>query len=168
MSSGSGKRIWLIAGILGIVSVAVVAFALHIRDPGEAHGVHDHSDKPVLTLNDGKKWETDATLRRGMARIAALVAPLAAKMEGERLDPIEAARVADDVRDEVNILISNCRLEPRADAALHVLIGDMLAGADILSQPEPSIEGVRTISEALDLYPRYFEDTDPAPAESSL
>jgi hypothetical protein len=168
MSSGFGGRTWLIAGILGIVSAAVVALALHSRDTGEAHGAHDHSDNPALTLNDGKKWETDATLRRGMARIAALVAPLAAKREGERLDPIEAARLADGVRDEVNILVSNCRLEPRADAALHVLIGDMLAGADILSQPEPSIEGVRTISDALDLYPRYFEDTDPAPAESSL
>jgi hypothetical protein len=168
MSSGFGGRTWLIAGILGIASVAVVALALHSRDPGEAHGAHDHSDKPVLTLNDGKKWETDATLRRGMVRIAALVAPLAAKREGERLDPIEAARVADGVRDEVNILVINCRLEPKADAALHVLIGDMLTGADILSQPEPSTDGVRMISEALDLYPHYFEDVDPAPAESSL
>lgn len=168
MSSGFGGRTWLIAGILGIASAAVVGLALQSRDRGEAHRAHDRPDKPALTLNDGKKWETDATLRRGMARIAALVAPLAAKREGERLDPIEAARVADGVRDEVNILVSNCRLEPKADAALHVLIGDMLAGADILSQPEPSIEGVRMISEALDFYPRYFEDADLAPAESSL
>lgn len=168
MSSGFGGRTWLISGILGIASAAVVGLALHSRDHGEAHRAHDRPDELALTLNDGKKWETDATLRRGMARIAALVAPLASKMEEERLDPIEAARVADGVRDEVNILVSNCRLEPKADAALHVLIGEMLAGADILLQPDPSMEGVRMISEALDLYPRYFEDADPAPAESPL
>lgn len=168
MFSGIGGRRWLIAGILGIAGAAVVGLALHGRDRDEAHRAHDRQGEAALTLNDVKKWATDATLRRGMARIAALVAPLAAKMEGERLDPIEAARLADGVRDEVNILISNCRLEPKADAALHVLIANMLAGADILSQPEPSIEGVRMISDVLDLYPRYFEDADPAPAESSL
>lgn len=74
-----------------------------------AHGSHG------LTLNNGKKWETDGPLRSGMNKIKAIV---------ESKSP-NAKQEVDKV---VQGIIKNCKLSPKADAVLHVIIGDILRG----------------------------------------
>jgi hypothetical protein len=56
---------------------AVVALALGCAGPGLAVEPHAHGDKAAavkLQLNHGKKWQTDAALRRGMSEIRAAMA----------------------------------------------------------------------------------------------
>lgn len=168
MPSASLRSRWIIAGVVVLVAAAA-ATGLSWRRLHEegAHNSGGHHSSAALTLNNGKKWATDKPLRNGMRQIAALIAPFADIGDGEGLDPDEAARIANGVRGEVNYLVSNCKLNPKADAALHVLIADMLIGADALSRPAPSSESLRMIREALELYPQYFEDPDWKPMESS-
>jgi len=125
---------------------------------GADHADHaSHASSAALVLNNGKKWETDAPLRAGMLRIRALVAPLQGATAAQSLDPTQAKAVADGVQAQVAYLVSNCKLAPQADAVLHVLIAQMLDGAQQLAQDAPTGQGIVVIGQALRHYPQYFD-----------
>lgn len=151
--------------LLAAVTVAALAAI------GAAAWLHWHGDPPdhdagpaALVLNDGARWATDPPLRQGMARVRDAVAPVAAV--GRAPSRAEADALAERVRGEVSYMVANCKLEPKADAVLHVLIGELLTGADALAADPPAPEGLKRIVAALDEYPRYFEHAgwQPLPA----
>src|SRR5688572_24079265 len=49
----------------------------HDHAPAHAHA-HAHGEAGVLTLNEGRRWETDAPLRLGMQRIQDAAQPVLA------------------------------------------------------------------------------------------
>jgi len=118
---------------------------------GHAHHA-DALDAPRLELDDGRKWATDPPLRQVMESLRALVMAL-----GPDVDAAQAASTADGIRGQVNYLIANCKLEPRADAVLHVLIGQLLAGAAALNDSSTRAEGIEALRQVLTSYPQYFE-----------
>lgn len=153
----SKKRHWLLVGI-GLIAIAVAGlFWQHLHED-HAHGHDDHAATTTLTLNDGKKWATDAPLRQGMQRIQALIKPLEGNAHG--VSPEQAAQVAKGVQDEVNTMIKNCKLVPKADATLHVLIVEMLKGAEALTAKPASNQGLSSIQKAIEQYPLYFDHPD--------
>jgi len=110
---------------------------------------HDHgSSAPAqLTLKDGKKWPTDATLRQGMERIRAA--------HGAQLAP---AQLSAQVDEQIAYLVSNCKLDQETDAMLHLVLADLIAGADILREkPADREKGMARISKALQDYAGHFE-----------
>lgn len=146
------------------LALAIIAFLVLLGPAGcsHFHEAHQHQhdtdgSTAQLTLNNGKKWATDEPLRLGMARIKMLVDPAGAVTPEQGLDPEQAKRIAEGVNGQVAYLIANCRLEPKADAILHVLIADMLQGAEALSQPAPKGRGLLLIQRGLQRYPDYFE-----------
>ncbi|MCC7200711.1 MAG: DnrO protein, partial [Gammaproteobacteria bacterium] len=62
----------------------------------------------------------------------------------------------DGVRDQIAFMVSNCKLEPKADAVLHVMIADLSTGADELASPATRPAGLQRIRKALQQYPEYF------------
>ncbi|MCA1804930.1 MAG: hypothetical protein LC646_06250, partial [Xanthomonadaceae bacterium] len=110
-----------------------------------------------LVLNEGERWTTDAALREGMERVhATFVEVLPAYQRGE-FTPEAATDTARAIDDHVAFLVENCKLEPAADAVLHVLVGELLQGAEALRQAPQSGEGLPRIHAALRDYPRYFD-----------
>ena len=136
----------MLAGILLVASFS--SFAQH---------EHEDAEGGALRLDHGAKWATDAPLRSGMAQIRNLVAvPQATVAAGLALSSTDARQLAEGIRQQVDELIRNCKLEPEADAVLHVLIAGMLQGATELAAEPPSVEGLVRIQHALDQYPQYF------------
>jgi predicted kinase len=139
------------AAIVG--GLAVFAWQHWHAGHGEPGGHADHAghaghgQAAGLSLDDGRKWATDAGLRQGMTRIRALA-------EAPAPDPAAQAAA---IRDEVAALVANCRLEPRADAVLHALIGELLAGAEAMARPETASAGLDRVRAALARYPDYFD-----------
>ena len=126
---------------------------------GSAQHQHEHEEAASagLVLEHGAKWATDAPLRKGMERIRELIAvPQATVTAGIVLSPADARQLADGVRHHVDELIQNCKLEPDADAALHVLIADMLKGAAELADGPQLAMGLARIQNAINQYPKYF------------
>lgn len=146
-----GKGFWALRGLMlaGILLVASFSsFAQH---------EHDDAEGGALLLDHGAKWATDAPLRRGMEQIRNLVAaPQAAVAAGVAPNPADSRQLAGEIRHQVDELIRNCKLEPAADAVLHVLIAGMLQGAAALAGESPSTDGLARIQHALDQYPEYF------------
>lgn len=115
------------------------------------HG-HSHGAGGELQLNAGKKWDTDQPLREGMERIRELVS--AAKPAGS---PSDMEALAKGVQQQVDYLVANCKLPPAADETLHVMITDLLEGADLVMKKNDSQRGIAVMRKALETYPKYFD-----------
>ena len=115
---------------------------------------HDHAAAAPakLELNHGKKWPTDATLRQGMSRIGDAV----------RADA-PAEKLAGQVNAQIAYLVQNCKLDQETDAMLHLVLADLIAGAELLQQGKPT-EGMGRLNQALTAYGAYFEHPGWQPA----
>ena len=139
------SKILIAAGMLNLVLGGSLISYSYADD---AHH-HDHGAPAQLTLNNGQKWQTDEPLRLGMQRLQHLSSSMSI--------PAQAATLAEGVHEQVSFLINNCELEPAADAVLHVLIADLLRGADLLTDQSTTSDGANLISHALEVYPQYFD-----------
>ncbi len=131
----------------------IAAMALCAVTAGAAAHDHDHDHgggaPAELALDNGKKWPTDAALRQGMARIRAAVAQGA---------PLAPAQVAAQVNGQIAYLVNNCKLDQKTDAMFHLVLADLIAGADILDKrPAAREEGMARINKALRDYAGHFE-----------
>ncbi len=143
--------------MLGLLLVAGSGHGAGAADPEHDH--HDHATQETggLVLNEGQRWATDAALREGMERVrATFVEALPAYQRGE-FSPEAATEAARAIEDHVAFLVENCKLEPAADAVLHVLVAELLQGAAGLRQAPQSGEGLPRIHGVLRDYPRYFD-----------
>ena len=117
---------------------------------GQAAHQHDHgAAEAKLVLNQGEKWPTDAPLRQGMENIRAA---LGAGMKYQAL--------ANKVNAEVAGIVQNCKLEPEADAQLHIVIAELMAGAEAMEgkvQGETRRAGAEKIARALNAYGEHFD-----------
>lgn len=124
---------------------------------------HDHSSRHAaevghLKFNNGKKWIADANLRLGMARIRDALA--AEAIHSGKMPAKQYQAFAQKVTDQVSFMVQNCKLDKEADAALHLILADLIAGADLIfaSGDEHSRrQGVEKISGALEDYATCFE-----------
>ena len=129
------------------VSLAFAA-PLAYGQAGHDHG-HAAAGETKLVLNQGNKWPTDAPLRQGMENIRAA---LGGGMKYQAL--------ANKVNSEVAGIVQNCKLEPEADAQLHLVIADIMAGVEALegkAQGETRRAGAEKIARALDAYGEHFD-----------
>ena len=124
---------------------------------GHSHS-HDAAEPVQLTLNNGKKWATDDNLRQGMSRIRdALAAELPAIHSGKATTE-QYRTLAQKTNDQIAFMVKNCKLEPEADAMLHLVLADIIAGADAMMARDGSDarKGAEKIASALDNYGAYF------------
>ncbi len=121
---------------------------------------HDHGAGANVALQrppGGGSWVTDAALRQGMEAIhVALVAALPTFETGE-LGASAAQALAGVVTSQVQFLLANCKLDPDADAQLHILIGQMMSAAEAMVADAASVDGVPKLHAAVQLYGDYFE-----------
>lgn len=119
------------------VSLALTAGALGLalNSPALAQAGHDHgaAGEQQLTLNQGKKWATDAPLRKSMTRIRELVAPQIDAAHAGKMDDAKYKTLAGQTEQQIGVIVKECKLEPAADEQLHVLIGRMGESMDIMS-----------------------------------
>ena len=152
----SFHKILFVLVSFGVTLAGSVALRAETSPADHQHG-HDAHAAAALSLDQGKKWQTDAPLRRGMQSINAAVKNAIPAFHHGELGRADAERLAQHVNDQVSYLVANCKLEPKADVVLHVLIGEMLGAADKLSKDPLSDQGLPGLVNALQQYPVYFE-----------
>ena len=145
------------------ITVILSAAALLSMSPGmvsaqDQNHSYDNEKPAQFTLDNGKKWATDANLRQGMSRIRdALSAELPSIHSGKAMT--EQYRVlAQKTNDQIAFMVRSCKLEPKVDAMLHFVLADIIAGADAMMAHDDSgaHKGAEKITRALDNYGVYF------------
>jgi len=114
-----------------------------------------------LQLKDGQKWQTEASLREGMASIrAAFDADHPAIHAGKQTDA-QYATLAAHIDQQVKSIVASCHLPADADASLHLVIADLLQGVALMRGEDPQRsrhDGAARVHGALKAYGQYFDD----------
>jgi hypothetical protein len=149
----------LVAVIAGLALAHSAAGADHGADAHMHHGAGGAVAQ--MTLDQGRKWATDESLRTGMASIRkAFDADHAAIHAGTQTDA-QFDALATRIEGEVGAIVKNCHLPPAADANLHYVIADLLQGASLMhgkDQARTRHDGAPLVHGALDAYARFFDD----------
>ncbi|HEX6362995.1 MAG TPA: hypothetical protein VFZ93_08565 [Albitalea sp.] len=169
LQNGRSARLSAFAAAIAIAAATVTLGP--VQAWAQAHE-HDHGPAvPArLGLDQGRKWATDAPLRSGMERIRALVQPQLAGARAGKPTPAQYAALAREVETEVGGIVANCRLEPKADAMLHLVIADIGAGTDAMAGKAPALrpeQGLVKVAAALSDYARHFDHPGFAPLRAS-
>ena len=147
------------AMLLFVSTTLLLISATQLRAETQAADQHRHEghDASVLSLDHGNKWQTDAPLRKGMQNINDEVMKSVSAYHDKTLTRTDAENLGKHINKQVSYIVQNCKLEPRADAVLHVLIGDLLTGTEHLTREPLSEQGMPVIVKTLRTYPDYFE-----------
>jgi hypothetical protein len=137
----------LMLGTVGLPALAADA----------AHGHEAHPAK--LQLDHGEKWATDEALRRGMSAIRAVMAERIEAIHRNKLTAEEYRSAGTQVEQEVSRVVAECKLEPKADAMLHIIVADLLAGAETMQGKGKTKQaaGAHKVVQALNAYGKYFD-----------
>ena len=124
---------------------------------------HEHSHGTAapaqLTLNNGQKWVTDDNLRLGMSRIRDALAAELPSIKAGKASLKQYRSLAKKTHARIEFMVQHCKLEPQADAMLHLLLADVSAGADAMQakQASEARHGAQQIAHALENYDAYFD-----------
>ncbi len=148
-----------LASLTLLAATPKLALAQHEHQQHEMHG--SGGAVTQLQLNDGKEWQTDASLRLGMASIrAAFDADHPAIHAGKQTDAQYAA-LATRIEQQVQSIVANCRLPADADANLHFVVADLLQGVSLMrgeGTARSRHDGAALVHGALKAYGQYFDD----------
>lgn len=151
----ASNRIWSLLG------TAALSLALASSPATAAEHRHDHGAAPArLELNDGRKWETDAPLRQGMENIRGAMDAALHGIHGNRFSAAQYGALAKKVNGEVSGIVARCKLEPKADAQLHVVIAELIEGVEAMqgkAKPSRREAGAVKVVGALEKYAAHFE-----------
>lgn len=141
---------------------AALALALPLSTLAAESG-HDHhasQEKQTLQLNAGKKWATDDALRKGMTSIRSAVATALPAAHAGKMTAAEYDALTKELSGQVGYIVQNCKLDPKADAQLHIVIGDIAGGIDTARgqvQGKDRAQGMVKIVQALNSYGSHFD-----------
>jgi hypothetical protein len=144
---------YLLTALTVLSLAAVPAFA---ASDAHEHGHEAHG--ATLQLNAGKKWETDAPLRKAIGEIRQSMASSLHAIHENKLSPKAYGGLAKKVEGAVGDIVANCKLPPAADAQLHIVVADLLAGAEQMAGKAKRMDGAVKVIGALDNYGKYFDD----------
>jgi len=144
-----------------LATLTALALATGLPAASLAAAPHDHGAAPAkLQLDNGKRWATDEPLRRGMATLRDAVHGAPAPMHQGTARPADYAALGRRVEETVGGIVKDCKLPPAADAQLHVVIADLVAGADALKgakDGKAGRAGLLRVNGALEAYARHFD-----------
>jgi hypothetical protein len=121
----------------------------------------EHAHHPVIATaapaTQAQRWKTDASLREGMGRIHEAVDALQHYEHGH-MGPDQAVELAAGIERDVGFIVAHCELEPKADAALHPILGAFVQGAQALKAKPTDLSSIPPLRSALQDYARQFDD----------
>ena len=146
------------------LAAAVLVATLASGQPvvaAEEHHHHGESSAAAqkLELNTGKKWATDAALRQSMDDINQAMARALPLIHKKRFSDSDYATLATTINQKVGYDVEHCKLEAKADAMLHIVIGELMAGAEITEGKTAATrhDGAVRVRHALESYGKYFQ-----------
>lgn len=151
------------------LSLPLAAFVLAVTfAPGplalaaeDHHHHHGESSAAVqkLQLNAGKKWATDVALRQSMNEINQAMAKSLPLIHKDRFGDSDYAALATTINQKVGYAIEHCKLDVNADAMLHLVIAELMAGTEIMEGKAAGArhDGAVRVKRALESYGKFFQ-----------
>jgi hypothetical protein len=147
------------------ISLVLPLLSLADEHAGHAQAEHKHeaATQAKLTLNEGKKWHADEPLRLAMSHIRASVTTALPAIHSGKLTPAQYDALGKDIEGQIGLIVQTCKLDPKADAQLHIILGDIAAGLDLATaklSTKKRASGIHKIAVSLNTYGKYFDHPD--------
>ncbi|MFO1322399.1 MAG: hypothetical protein U1F52_22575 [Burkholderiales bacterium] len=122
------------------------------------HKHHDHAPAK-LQFDHGRKWATDQTLRKEMETLRSTLAERIEAIHHGTVSPEEYQSLGRNVETRIGNIVAQCKLEPKADAMLHIIIAELGAAADVMQGKTPGkpAAAAHRVVVTLNSYGRYFD-----------
>lgn len=147
-------------GKAAVAVAAALAFGGPALAAGDAH-THGHGGgEATLALDHGKKWQTDAPLRQGMESIRNTLAKDVKAIHAGKASAKQYDALAARINGEVARIVQECKLRPDADAQLHIVVAELMAGAEAMEGKLKGVSrraGAERVAKALNAYGEHFE-----------
>ena len=149
--------------LLPLAAVVLVLTATSGQAVSAAEEQHHHGESSAavhkLELNAGKKWATDAALRQSMNEINQAMGKALPLIHKDRFSDADYAALATTINQKVGYAIEHCKLDAKADAMLHLIIGELTAGAEVMEGKTANArhDGAVRVRQALESYGKYFQ-----------
>lgn len=143
-------RVALLSAALALAGTSGVMAA-------DAAHSHDAESSAQLELNHGKKWATDAPLRQGMNNMRAAMAKALPAIHDGKLNANGYATLAGKIQSDMAYVITNCKLDPAADAQLHIVLAQLGQGVQNMKNGNDRQRGAIMVVEALNAYGAHFD-----------
>ena len=157
------KHIKLLISTILVIMFSSISGTVFAGEP-EFHDHTANQDKEqaghwdaALMLDHGKPWATDTPLRQGMSQIRDAVQSATPEFQKGKLSRARAKVLAKSIETSVNFMLTNCKLEPEADASLHVILVQLLSAANEVKLDPQTKNGMPRMHEVLGKYPLYFD-----------
>lgn len=144
--------------LLAVALASPLAATSATAAPG--HDDHGSAAKQPLQFNAGKKWGTDAPLRKAMTAIRASVTQILPDAHAGKATSAGYDAFGNAVNQQVAYIVENCKLPADADAQLHLIVADLMAGAEAAQGKhgdEQRAAGVVQVAQASNAYGKYFD-----------
>lgn len=151
------KSLALLASLALLMSG--VTPAAESADVHQHHGHHESSAPQSLQLNAGSKWKTDGTLRQVMNDINQAMAKALPRIHRNEFSNEGYQALAATIGQQVAHAVEHCKLEPKADSMLHLLIAELMGGAEAMEGKTTASrkDGAVRVHKALKAYGKYFQ-----------
>ncbi|WP_153147277.1 hypothetical protein [Dechloromonas sp. H13] len=149
----------LLLPLAAVVLIVVAAPGRGVLAAEDRHHGESGSAVQKLQLNAGKKWATDAALRQSMDDINQAMAKALPLIHKDRFGDSDYAALATTINQKVGYAIEHCKLEAKADTMLHLVLADLMAGAEIMEGKTAAArhDGAVRVRQALESYGKYFQ-----------
>jgi hypothetical protein len=142
------------AALLAAGIVLAGAGGAMAAEPTHSHA-HGESEA-TLTLDHGQKWQTDAPLRQGMGNMRAAMSKALPAIHGNKLDRAGYDALAGKLEGEMAYVVTNCKLDPQADAQLHIVLAQIGGGIEQMKAAQGENGAVAVVT-ALNAYGEHFD-----------
>lgn len=142
-----------------IISMAI-ALCLVSGAPAFAAEPHAHGNRAAevhLRLDNGKKWQTDDVLRRGMSEIRAAIAESLTPIHDNVFTPEQYGALAALIQAQIDYVVGSCKLPEKADQQLHLVLEQIIDGVAGMKAATGPSQGAAKIVRALAQYGEYFD-----------
>lgn len=134
------------------------------HEAAHAHG-HDHDHEHVdpdqaaakLVLDNGKKWQTDDSLRAGMTAIRDRLQSAVVPIHADTFSADDYKGLAADIDKEIGNIAANCKLPKDADDQLHLVLAQIIAGTEAMKKGSDGMAGAVKVIRGLGSYEKFFE-----------
>lgn len=143
--------------LMGAVATGALADPSHRSNTNASANT---GEKPrAAAAAQARKYATDEVLRQGMTNIAVLLDKSWQDVQGNKLQGPAYLELADKVERETVHIVRNCKLDERADQALHEVLADMNQSLELMRRSKPQIQrtGAIALAQALRNYAKYFD-----------
>ncbi len=127
-----------------------------------AADAHEHgaSSPQKLELNAGKKWGTDNALRQAMSSIHTSVSQTLPTAHSGKAKVADYNAFGKDITAQITYIVENCKLDPKADEQLHIIVADIMSGVEAAEGKEGEKQrasGVVKVAQAANAYGKHFD-----------